>query len=174
MSSTTKQSEMPTRLTIPPPPEAVHDIVVNDAMKDDIYWMPLNDRVWFRPLMFNTVAGSWINLIKAEGAGTISRHRHPAPVTAFTLEGAWYYPEHDWVAPAGTFVFEPPGDTHTLMVHPSAGRMMGVFHNFGAILYVDENGRQVDYDDVFTRLEKYKKYARQAGIPMEYIENLTR
>ncbi|PCI44028.1 MAG: hypothetical protein COB51_10795, partial [Moraxellaceae bacterium] len=41
--------------------------------------------------------------------GIVSRHRHPAMVTGYTLDGAWGYLEHDWVATKGTFIFEPAG-----------------------------------------------------------------
>ena len=28
----------------------------------------------------------------------------------------WHYLEHDWIATAGDYAFEPPGETHTLIV----------------------------------------------------------
>jgi quercetin dioxygenase-like cupin family protein len=37
-------------------------------------------------------------------------------VHAFTLRGEWHYLEHDWIAKTGDYVFEPPGETHTLVV----------------------------------------------------------
>ena len=109
----------PTFLKIPPHDEALSDVVIENASKDDHYWMPLGPDVWARPVLFNVGQGSWVNIIKAKGTGVVSRHRHPAPVTGFTLEGAWYYPEHDWVADAGTFIWEPPGEMHTLTVKES-------------------------------------------------------
>jgi hypothetical protein len=36
------------------------------------------------------------------------------PVTGYVLRGRWHYLEHDWVAEPGAFLFEPPGETHTL------------------------------------------------------------
>jgi len=41
---------------------------------------------------------------------------HPAPVHGLVLEGSWRYLEHDWVARKGMYVFEPPGEIHTLVV----------------------------------------------------------
>ena len=36
------------------------------------------------------------------------------------IKGRWHYLEHDWVAEEGTFVYEPPGEIHTLMVDEPA------------------------------------------------------
>ena len=92
------------------PPE----IVVHAMPDDERVWVPQAPLVWFRPLMLNTLAGQWCNLLRVRKAGVLSRHRHPAPVHGFVLKGSWRYLEHDWVANAGDYVFEPPGETHTL------------------------------------------------------------
>ncbi|MCH9669957.1 MAG: phytanoyl-CoA dioxygenase family protein [Gammaproteobacteria bacterium] len=41
-------------------------------------------------------------------------------MTGYTFEGSWGYVEHEWTATAGTFIFEPAGETHTLVVRPEA------------------------------------------------------
>ena len=62
-----------------------------------------------------------------------------------SLAIAWGYLEHDWIATKGTFIFEPAGETHTLVVDPKVGHMTTLFHNMGPLLYVDENGKQTGY-----------------------------
>ena len=37
-------------------------------------------------------------------------------VTGYVIKGRWRYLEHDWIAEEGSFVYEPPGEIHTLMV----------------------------------------------------------
>src|SRR5512134_3534076 len=74
----------------------------------------------FRPLLLNTVTGSWCNLLRVRKAGVLSRHIHPSWVTGYVIRGAWRYLEHDWVARAGSFVYEPPGEIHTLVVDEAA------------------------------------------------------
>ena len=91
----------------------------------------------------------------------IGRHRHPAPVTGFTLKGSWGYLEHDWEARKGTFIHEPAGETHTLIVTPTEEFMLALFHNFGPLIMVDENGDQTGYEDVFTRMEKVKSHHKK-------------
>jgi hypothetical protein len=37
-------------------------------------------------------------------------------VHGFVLKGEWRHLEHDWVASEGGYVYEAPGETHTLVV----------------------------------------------------------
>ena len=53
------------------------------------------------------------------GAGLVNRHYHPHQVFAYTISGKWGYLEHDWIATAGDFVYEAPGEAHTLVAHES-------------------------------------------------------
>ena len=32
------------------------------------------------------------------------------------MRGHWRYLEHDWVAKPGTFIYEPAGEAHTLVI----------------------------------------------------------
>ena len=158
----------------PLPEHAAAELFYNTDEDDECAWMPVKENVWSRPLMFNVTQGSWVTLLKATGTGIISRHRHPAPVTGFTLEGAWGYLERPWTSRAGGFIFEPAGDTHTLIVDPEVGHMKTIFHNFGPLLYVDAAGELIRYDDVFTRLERYKAWYRDCGLGEEFATNLIR
>lgn len=146
------------------PDEALKELVHDADMNDERLWVPRGDDVWSLPLLFNVASGSWVNITRAKGDGVISRHRHPAAVTGYTLEGAWGYLEHDWTAKVGTFVFEPPGETHTLVVRPDPGHMTVLFHNFGPLIKVDRNGETVGFEDVFTRLEATKAHYQKVGL----------
>jgi 2,4'-dihydroxyacetophenone dioxygenase len=61
-------------------------------------------------------------------------------VHAFTLRGRWRYLEHDWVASPGDYAFEPPGETHTLVVPDDVKEMATLFHVTGGYTYVDPYG----------------------------------
>src|SRR3546814_1670161 len=52
---------------------------------------------YYLPLMFNVSAGITVNILRYPNPGVIGRHVHDGPVFSYTIEGAWYYPEHDWV-----------------------------------------------------------------------------
>jgi len=162
------------RITAALPPDAVPEIVLDADFDDERLWVPRGNDVWSMPLMFSVTQGSWVNITRARGEGVISRHRHSAPVTGYTLDGAWGYLEHEWTARKGTFIFEPPGETHTLMVRPEAGHMTVLFHNFGPLISVDEDGNTTGFVDVFTRIEVCRSHYEQVGLGADYVDRLIR
>lgn len=156
------------------PPDAVLEIVEKALPDDPRLWVPQADRVWFRPLMLNTVNGGWINLLKVTRSGFLSRHRHPGPVHGYVLKGAWHYREHDWTARAGDYVFEPPGETHTLMVDKGTREMITMFNVSGAMIYLDDQDRHVGYEDVFTKIEMCRKHYRSVGLGANFVRRFIR
>ena len=106
--------------------------------------------------------------------GVLSRHRHTGGVHALVLKGRWHYLEHDWFAEEGSYAFEPPGETHTLVVPDDCAEMITFFVIHGALLYVDPEGKSTGYDDVFTRLEIATKHYEKVGLGAEYAKSLTR
>lgn len=153
-------------------PFGTEELFLEDA--DERAWMPLGDGAFSRPLLFDVRHGSWVSLLRAEGAGTVERHRHANPVTGWTLAGTWGYRERDWIARPGSFIYEPAGDIHTLYVHPERGHMTVLFHVFGPLVYLDEAGNAIDYDDVFVRLDKYAAHCRREGLGEAYVQSLIR
>ena len=132
---------------------------------DELPWVPQTDRVWFKPLRFDLTNGRWINILKVTGGGKVNRHRHSGgQVLGFVIQGSWHYLERDWVARPGTFVYEPPGDIHTLVVDEDAGEMITLFILEGVIQYLDDDDKIIYQDDVFTKLELYLNYCREQGI----------
>ena len=79
-------------------------------------WIEIEPNVWFRPLFFDMNSGSHGEVLRVRRGGTLSRHRHPSPVHGYVLKGSWRYLEHTWTASEGAYVFEPPGEVHTLTV----------------------------------------------------------
>ncbi len=61
----------------------------------------------------------------------------------YVIKGRWYYLEHDWVAETGSFVFEPPGEIHTLRVPEDSAEMITFFNISGAMIYLDDDGKQI-------------------------------
>ncbi len=82
----------------------------------------------------------------------------------------WLYLEHDWVAEEGSYVFEPPGETHTLVVPDDCQDMVTMFTVHGALMYVDTQGNATGYDDVFTRIEKYRAHFEAVGLGADYVK----
>ena len=102
--------------------------------------------------------------LKVTGGGRVNRHRHSGgQVLGYVLQGSWRYLERDWVARPGTFVYEPPGDIHTLVVD-DAEEMQTLFLLEGVVQYLDDADQVIAQDDVFTKLERYLAFCRREGI----------
>jgi len=143
---------------------------------DERVWVPQAPSVWFRPLMFNTVTGGWCNLLRVRRSGVLSRHIHPSAVTGYVIKGSWRYLEHDWVAREGSFVYEPPGEIHTLVVDDATedNEMITFFNIQGALVYLDADGRQTGYEDVFAKIEMCRAHYAAVGLGAEYVDALIR
>jgi 2,4'-dihydroxyacetophenone dioxygenase len=150
------------------------EIVANAVPDDERVWVPQAENVWFRPLLLNTVSGGWCNLLRVRRSGVLSRHRHPMLVVGYVIRGKWFYREHDWVANEGDFVYEPPGETHTLEVPADCSEMITFFNISGAMIYLDESGRQIGYEDVFTKIEMCRAHYAANGLGAEYADQYIR
>lgn len=160
---------------LPMPAEASADIVIPDAIPaDERVWVPQAPSVWFRPLCLNASQGYWVNLLKVRKAGVLSRHRHPAPVHGFVLKGRWRYLEHDWIAEEGGYVYEPPGETHTLVVPDDVEEMITLFQVNGVMCYVDPWGKVTGYEDVFTKIDMCRRHYEEAGLGAGFVDRFIR
>lgn len=152
----------------------VSDLAITALPDDERLWVPQAENVWFRPLLLNRVNGEWVNLLRVRRAGVLSRHRHPAPVHGFVLKGEWRYLEHDWIAREGMYVFEPPGDVHTLVVDQDVEEMITLFHVCGALIYLNENGETTGFDDVHVKIEMCRRHFAEVGLGEDFVEQFIR
>ena len=96
-------------------------------------------------------------------------HKHTGEVHAFTLAGRWRYLDYpdspDNVA--GSYLFEPPGTTHTLQIDPDIAELTDVlFVIYGAMLHLDEAGAIVGVTDAESCLAEYPRLLREQGQPV--------
>jgi 2,4'-dihydroxyacetophenone dioxygenase len=90
------------------------------------------------------------------------------------FKGRWHYLEHDWVAEAGGYAFEPAGETHTLVVPDDVPEMITWFHVTGGYTYVDPHGVAQGYEDVFTKIEAVRSHYAAIGLPETEIARIIR
>jgi len=154
--------------------QSIADLVTQAIPDDERLWVPQAEKIWFRPLLLNTTNGEWVNLLRIAKGGVMNRHRHPAPVYGYVLKGQWCYLEHDWVAKPGMFVFEPPGEIHTLVVDEDSDDMITLFHVFGALVYFDENDKSIQHDDVHTKIEMCRSHFEQVGLGADFVKQYIR
>ena len=104
----------------------------------------------------------------------LSRHRHPQGVHGFVIKGRWEYLEHDWIAEEGSYIYEPPGETHTLIVPEGVDEMITFFQVNGMMCYVDPVGEVQGYDDVFTKIDLCKKHFEEVGLGEGFVDQYIR
>jgi 2,4'-dihydroxyacetophenone dioxygenase len=152
----------------------VPELAIVAIPDDERVWVPQAPDVWFRPLLLNTVNGGWCNLLRVRRSGILSRHRHPMLVVGYVIKGRWRYLEHEWVAEEGSFVYEPPGETHTLVVPEDCAEMITFFNISGAMIYLDESGQQTSYEDVFSKIEMCRAHYATAGLGATFVDQFIR
>lgn len=134
---------------------------------DDIPWIPYDDETCqFKPLRFDLTSGNWTYLFKLKGNTEVGRHRHTGgSVIGYNLQGQWKYKERSWVAKPGSFIFEPPGDIHTL---ESIGEedVITLFILGGALQFFDEEDGIIGQDDVFSIYKRYRDFCEKNGLPI--------
>lgn len=159
----------------PQPAESFPELVIPDAIPaDERLWVPQKKNVWFRPLCLSASRGYWVNLLRVRQSGILSRHRHPQPVHGFVLKGSWHYLEHDWMATEGSYVYEAPGETHTLVVEEDVPEMITLFQVNGAMIYVDPDGGVLGYEDVFTKIDLCRNHFASIGLGDDFVKQFIR
>jgi len=151
--------------------------IANIDVDDEKLWVPYADGVWFQPCCFNVTSGGFSLLLKGLPGAQLGVHYHVGTVRGYTLRGHWRYLEHDWVAKPGTFIYEPAGEAHTLVVtDDSPEPALILFMVEGGLIYLDNpvNGAFAAYEDGFSALEICRNYYREAGLDVKQLDALIR
>jgi 2,4'-dihydroxyacetophenone dioxygenase len=151
--------------------------VTSIDITDDRLWVPYADGVWLQPCHFNVTSGGFSVVLRGLPGAMLGTHYHVGIVRGYTMRGYWRYLEHDWVAKPGTFIYEPAGESHTLVItEDSPEPMMTLFVVGGGLIYLDKpaNGGVAAYEDGFTLLELTRKYYREAGLDARQLDLLIR
>ena len=117
-------------------------------------------------VQIDVAQGLWVVRNRFRPGVVIQTHKHTGPVYAFTLSGSWKYAEYPEVNRAGSFLFEPGGSTHTLVVPEDNTEDTDVwFAVWGANLNLDADGNvETVYDAQFI-LDGYLALCEAAGLP---------
>jgi hypothetical protein len=144
-------------------------------LEDDRRWVPYGETAWFQPCRFDVTTGGFTAILKALPGTVIPKHYHVSTVQGWTLQGEWRYLEHDWVAKAGTFIFEPSGESHTLFIPEDAEEpALILFVISGGLIFTDDDGNFAAYEDGFTALALAREHYRAAGLDVAELDALVR
>jgi 2,4'-dihydroxyacetophenone dioxygenase len=93
-------------------------------------------------------------------------HLHTGHVFAWTLGGTWKYVEYPESSVANSYLYEPAGSTHTLVVPEDAAEAADVvFIVHGSNLELDESGAIVGVTDAAAIARAYLGACRELGLP---------
>ena len=92
-------------------------------------------------LQVDIEVGLWVIRNLFEPGAMVQTHKHTGQVFAFTQSGCWKYDEYPERMTAGTYLFEPAGSIHTLIVPETNTEVTDVwFAIYGANLNLDADG----------------------------------
>lgn len=151
------------------------ELVLEAQETDQLIWVPQPDAsdVSFRPLFLDTNNGAFANVLRFRKKGVINKHRHHGTVHGYTIKGQWRYLEHNWVAKEDTYIFEPPGETHTLYCDGKS-EVFVLFIITGGLTFYDDNDMPSGYMDVFTKIEACKKHYVNVGLGVNFVDQFIR
>ncbi|MDZ4371609.1 MAG: 2,4'-dihydroxyacetophenone dioxygenase family protein [Phenylobacterium sp.] len=167
-----------TDIAIPGPPAPPHrPITATSAQaavsisEADAPFVDLGDGSAMQLLQVDLAQGIWVVRLRFDPGYRVARHYHTGPVYAFTTRGAWWYLEYpDQINRAGSFLFEPAGSVHTLMVPDSQEGLTEVwFTIFGANVDIDATGAVTGITDAAAALGIYRAFCRRAGVSSDKV-----
>jgi quercetin dioxygenase-like cupin family protein len=139
------------------------------AASDDLPWAEAwagDPRIRLKLLMADIEGARFAVRMAFEPGVEVAPHKHTGEVHAFTLAGEWAYLEYPESPPnrAGSYLFEPPGSTHTLKVADGLrGPTDVLFVIYGAMLHLGPDGAVVAVTDAESVLREYPELLRAQG-----------
>ena len=111
--------------------------------------------------------GLWIVANRFEPGMAVTRHRHTGPVYAWTTAGCWMYAEYGVRYEAGSYVHEPAGSIHTLVVPDDNTELTEVFFVIqGANLDLDADDNITGIIDATSIVQAYRYLCESQGKPV--------
>lgn len=133
---------------------------------ESLPWVPFapyTDEAHVKLLKVNPVSGEWVTLLRAPSYLQLPKHHHSGSVMVYTISGSWRYLEHDWVATAGSFVYETAGTQHTpIGVGDEEVCTLNIV--MGDWNLIGPEGQVLAIENWKTVMERYLSYCREQGI----------
>lgn len=151
--------------------------IADATMSDDAKWVPYAEGVWVQMCHFDVTKGGFSVLLKGLPGAKLGVHYHVGTVRGYTIAGRWRYLEHDWIAGPGTFIYEPAGEAHTLVIPEDSPEPALIFFVVeGGLIYLDkpEAGNFAAYEDGFSGLALSRDHYRQMGWNLSELDERVR
>lgn len=133
--------------------------------EDELPFVELEPGLELQVLQVDIPNGLWVIRNRFAPGVKVQKHKHTGQVFAFTNSGSWKYEEYPEVNTAGSYLFEPAGSVHTLIVPETNTEVTDVwFAIYGANLNLAEDGSVDMVIDAQLVLEFYLALCQAQGI----------
>ena len=132
---------------------------------DELPFVEISPGIELQVLQIDIDAGLWVIRNRFSAGQVVERHKHTGQVFAFTLSGSWKYAEYPEVNRAGSYLYEPAGSIHTLVVPEDNTEVTDVwFAIYGANLNLDDQDNVSFVIDAQLIWDVYKGACEAAGL----------
>ncbi|MEO6126503.1 MAG: 2,4'-dihydroxyacetophenone dioxygenase family protein [Ilumatobacteraceae bacterium] len=139
---------------------------IGHATETDTPWVDIPGGQ-LRLVHADIAAGVWVVANRFEPGMAVTRHRHTGPVFAWTTAGCWMYAEYGVRYEAGSYIHEPAGSIHTLVVPADNTEVTEVFFVIhGANLDLDVDGNITGIIDATSIGQAYRYLCQAQGKPV--------
>lgn len=128
-----------------------------------IPFAPYSDTIFLKLIKVDPITGQWITLLKLPPKTELPMHHHAGTVMVWTIAGQWKYIEHDWVASAGSFVFETAGSRHT-PIAVGEGEVVTLNIVQGDWNLMSPEGAVLAIENWKSMMDRYLNYCKSHGI----------
>lgn len=133
---------------------------------DELPFVDIGDGSRIQLLQVDIDTGLWVIRTRFSPGYQVQTHKHTGEVFAFTLSGSWKYAEYPEVNRAGSYLYEPAGSIHTLVVPEDNTEVTDVWFAIrGANLNLDPDGNITSVLDATLVRDGYLLLAEAAGVP---------
>jgi 2,4'-dihydroxyacetophenone dioxygenase len=133
--------------------------------EDELPFVTIDEGIELQLLQVDIPNGLWVIRNRFQPGSQVQKHKHTGQVFAFTQSGSWKYAEYPEVNTAGSYLFEPAGSEHTLIVPDTNTEVTDVwFAIYGANLNLDADGNVDLVIDAKMVLDFYVALCEAAGV----------
>lgn len=144
----------------------------NSVDAHEIPYVELAEGIEIKLLRVGAPTGTYTLMARFAPGVRLPTHKHFGEVHGYTIQGRWHYLEYDWEANSESFVYEPPGSTHTLEVFDDNEETTIIFFviDKGMVLF-DDKGEMFLIEDARSMYEMYSGAleARGMKVPTDKI-----
>ena len=137
-------------------------------------WMPFapySNDIFIKYFKIDPIRGETVTLLKAPPGISMPIHHHTGTVIVYTIQGSWKYREHDWIARAGSCVYETASSTHTPESLSGTEDVITFNIVVGELLYLDDKDNIVAVENWKTSMARYLAYCKVNDIQAKDISS---